>query len=266
MTSVPVATTRQTFDAQELVSAHPPRFTNANKRAVNAIASPPGSVHSGRIEYSRWPSLELPTELTEARSFAIELRAGFFGYEPQPANNVTVEWYLNFAASDLFCAYAGALYAQDEMQVAEHPALASLREALCAMKIPRWTIENDQPAPILVAGVERRCRVALDRNAKLGRPAGLYGNEFAAAMESAIVLATEAIQPPTSTNVLAIEAPAYGSGVYSDEEIEFVLRTAYSGFVAASAESRRIAGPSASVVVHTGFCVARGPIRHRRRI
>jgi hypothetical protein len=253
MTSVPVATTRHTFDAQELVSAHPPRFRHTNKRTANDIACPPGSVHAGRIEYSRWPAFRLPAKLSDARSCVLELRAGYFGYERQPDESANVEWYLNFAASDLFCAYSGGLFAQDELQVAEHPALASLREALCAEKIPRWTVEKDRPTPIVIAGVERRCQVALDPNAKLGRPAGLYGNAFSAAKESAIIAATTAIEPPTITNVLAIEAPPYGTGAYSAEEIKFVLTTAYSGFAAASAESSRIAAPNSPVVIHTGF-------------
>lgn len=51
---------------------------------------------------------------------------GVFEYAA-PADANTLEWYPNFAHSNLFCAYAGTLLAQDELQVVECPALASIR-------------------------------------------------------------------------------------------------------------------------------------------
>ncbi len=45
-----------------------------------------------------------------------------------------VEWHVNFADPRLFTAYGLGLFAQDEMQVAEHPALGALREALHARR------------------------------------------------------------------------------------------------------------------------------------
>jgi hypothetical protein len=53
-----------------------------------------------------------------------------------------MEWYLNFAHYNLFCAYGGSLFAQDEMQVAEHPPLCSLREALLDSNIKPLTVES----------------------------------------------------------------------------------------------------------------------------
>jgi len=38
-----------------------------------------------------------------------------------------VVWYINFADSDVFRYYGGTLFAQDESQCLEHPALCSLR-------------------------------------------------------------------------------------------------------------------------------------------
>jgi hypothetical protein len=164
-----------------------------------------------------------------------------------------VEWYLNFAHHDLFVAYGGPLFAQDEMQVAEHPMLGSLREALLASDIAPLTVENGEPTPILIMGVERRCEVATDRNATEGRPFGLYGNNFAAASPEAIEAATRPIDPPTHTNLIAMEAPYLGSGRYTFQEIFFILRTAYTGFLAARLESDRSRERRPSVVVHTGF-------------
>lgn len=245
---------RRVFDTAKLVAEFPPRLTHPNKHVVYRKSCPPDGVHSGEIVFSRWAKSSLPLALdSSSATTRLEARPDFFGYEPRMPESPVVEWYLNFAHSDLFCFYGGALFAQDEMQVTEHPALASVREALMRFGIKTLTVENGEPTPALVMGVERRCRIATDRHAVLGRPNGLYGNNFAAASAEAVARATEVISPPTISNVLALEAPPGGRGRYSRREIEFILLTAYSGFVAARAESSRDrVGPS-EVVVHSGY-------------
>lgn len=178
---------------------------------------------------------------------------GYFEYTPALDRPGAVEWHVNFADPQLFVAYGSSLFAQDEMQVAEHPALGSLKEALDAQELCALTVDTDDPTPILVMGVERRCRVATDSNAAEGRPHGLYGNAFARADEAAIKRATMRIDPPTITNLIAMAAPAGGRGRYDIHEIEYVLRTAYTAFRAAVLESARSRGSECPVVVHTGF-------------
>jgi hypothetical protein len=251
---------REIFNAQQLVTAFPPKLRDRNKKVVYGIACPAGSTHQGQLVFTRWPELPLPKHFAAAHEkTACEPREDVFGYEPTQSDSRTVEWYLNFAHHDLFCAYGGALLAQDEMQVAEHPSLASLREALLhSSTVKPATVENGRPTPVLIRGVERRCAIATDRNEAEGRPFGLYGNHFSSAKPDVVERATRIIQPPTITNLIAIEAPSYGSGVYSQGEIAYILRTAYSGFHAAVLESTQAAveaNASAApvVVVHTGF-------------
>jgi len=155
---------------------------------------------------------------------------------------------VNFADPELFVAYGSRLFAQDEMQAAEHPVLGALKEALNAAGARARTEERGQPTPILIAGAERRCRVATDPNQAEGRPRGLYGNAFGTAPAESVRRATTRIEPPTVTNLIAIAAPSGGRGLYSAEEIERILTTAFTGFRAAVAESG-----SSPVVVHTGF-------------
>jgi hypothetical protein len=50
------------------------------------------------------------------------------------------------------------------------------------------------------------------------------------------------------TNLIAMAAPGHGSGPYMREEIEYILKTAYTGFPAAFLTSDQLA-----VSVHTGF-------------
>jgi hypothetical protein len=250
---------RRVFDAATLMAEFPPNFTHPNKRVVYDIACPPDSLSAGEIVFSRWATTGLPGHLpTRGVSPQFESRPDYFGYEPAAEGSGTVEWHLNFAHSHLFCAYAGALFAQDEQQVAEHPALGSLREALVRSDVAPLTVDAGRPTPALIMGVERRCRIATDRNAALGRPSGLYGNHFAAATRLAVATATQPIRPPTTSNILAMEAPPGGRGRYRVEDIRFILETAFTGFAATRVESRRAAPHRAAahppaVVVHTGF-------------
>jgi hypothetical protein len=254
MSSVISPICRRVFDTQRLVAEFPPRFSNPNKQIVYRIACPPSSTHSGQIVFSRWAKTSLPTTLElDSSQTKFETRQDFFGYEPPPEGSPAVEWYLNFAHYDLFCAYGGSLFAQDEMQVVEHPALCSLREALLRSDIKPLTVENGEPTPALVMGVERRCRVATDRKAALGRPNGLYGNNFSRAGAKAVERATQVITPPTISNLLAMEAPAGGNGRYTRQEIEYILSTAFTGFTAARIESCQDRAQPPEVVVHTGF-------------
>ncbi|MCP4990211.1 MAG: hypothetical protein GY928_30485 [Colwellia sp.] len=175
-----------------------------------------------------------------------------FGYESLSNNSIT-EWYLNFAHHDLFVAYGGPLFAQDEMQVAEHPALGSLREALLKSEIKPFTVENKKPTPILIKGVERRCHIATDPNSAQLRPSGLYGNKFSRADKKAIELATMSLTPPTITNLIAMEAPSRGWGLYTEEQIIYILKTAFTGFSAAKLEENSMESGQTSTIIHTGF-------------
>ncbi len=161
--------------------------------------------------------------------------------------------HVNFADPELFVAYGSELFTQDEMQVLEHPALGSVREALDAGGHSALTVEGGRPTPVLVAGVERRARIATDRNAAEGRPYGLYGNEFAQASTEAVRRAATPIVPPTISNIIAIAAPRPGIGDYRPEEIVEALTAAYTGFMAANQESRRLGGEDDGTIVHTGF-------------
>lgn len=253
---VPEPLQRRTYPAAALVRQHPPVLRNENKRVLFAIACPAGTVHAGRLEYSRWPEIPLPVPLALDADRAVRLtlvRDGFYDYRPVLEPGVGVEWHVNFADPNLFYAYGSALFAQDEIQVAEHPILGSLREALVAEGRPTTTIENGRPTPVLVRGVERRVRIRSAPEAESGGPSWLYGMAFARAAADAVRNATTRIDPPTISNILAIVAPYGGRGRYQREQIGLAIATAYSGFRAAMLESRRTAGPDAQVAIHSGF-------------
>jgi len=160
---------------------------------------------------------------------------------------------VNFADAHLFVAYSSSLLAQDELQVLEHPALGSVREAFRAAGEHPLTVEGGKPTPVLLAGVERRCHLATEPNAEEGRPMGLYGNKFASASAEAIRQATHRLEPQPVSNVIAMEAPPGGTGAYGSTTIRYILTTAYTGYRAAVRESQRLKSNVSPVVVHTGF-------------
>jgi hypothetical protein len=242
---------RYTLSATGLMKNFPPQWQGRNKLAVFKIASSSGYPFEGTIEYARWPKRDLPATVNGTSAF--EARPDFFDYVPskmQPA----FEWHLNFADSEIFVAYESSLLAQDELQVAEHPALGSLRDAFYSKGITPLTVAIDgSPTPVTITGVQRRCFIDTSPNPGEGRPYGLYGNEFARAYEEDVIAATHAIKPPTISNILAMAAIPCNEGRYTMEEISLTLVTAFSGYSAARDEARQIAGADTKVIIHTGF-------------
>jgi hypothetical protein len=253
MPALPEPLERLEFNADALVREHPPVLRHSNKLVVYSVACPEGSAHAGTIVYTRWPAMALPERVTPGTILGhVKPRHAIYQYERPEDMPDSVEWYVNFADPLLFYAYGSGLFAQDEMQTAEHPAVGSLVEALHVGPHRAVTEDESGPTPVLVTGVERRCVVAIDHNEAAGRPRGLYGNEFSAAPQEVVKRATTRIEPPTVTNIIALAAPSYGVGPYTRETIERILITAYTGFAAAKDESARIAS-GRPIVIDTGY-------------
>ncbi len=257
LTEEPQPIDRIELSAEVLMSEHPPLITNANKRTVFDIACPQGALHVGNVGYSRWGAPGLPKDALVNVERAVSRttpQPGFFDYASSADSPEAFEWHLNFAANELFVSYGGGAFAQDEMQVAEHPALAALREALIDRDFVATTIAREQgsPTPVLVTNVERRCSIATFPDPAEGRPMGLYGRAFSAADSATVQRATTRIEPPTMSNIIAIVAPAFGVGRYTDIQIAWILATAFTGFRAAVLETALVA-PGAPVTIHTGF-------------
>lgn len=230
---------RHEFDAAQLCNEEPPRVTHTNKQTLLDPAYS-RSEASGVLGFSRWKAAAVPTHLPETRT-RVHVRPGVFPYVDSDAS--TIRWHMNFADQHLFGYYAGSLFAQDEIQVAEHPVLASLRQKLTGLGRAPVTVERGSPTPALVTNAERRC--AVDTR-------GIYGNTFGTISRERVIAATRVLHPPTRSNILAIEAPKHGSGRYSREDFGTVLETAYSGHLALREESARLA-PDAKTELVTGF-------------
>lgn len=249
---------RRAYEPGALLAAHPPRLKHPHKQLMFDLACPPGARHRGPLELTRWAAAALPATVELAPTVELT-RPGHFDYAG-PSDAV---WHVNFADPLLFCAYGSRLLAQDELQAVEHPILGALREALIAEDVPALTDDRGAPTPVLVRGAERRCALSTAPDLDAGRPYGLYGNQFARASAEQVRAATRVIDPPTRSNLIAIAAPAYGSGDYMPAQIAKIAVTAYTGFAAAVAESHR-SWPGVPVEVRTGFwgCGAFGGNRH----
>ena len=238
------------FDAARLIQDHPPRWRHPNKQAVFQVAAAVEHPFAGTIRCVRWHPAQPPPIVTTRSRVAV--REGFYDYAPSPAESV--DWHVNFADPQLFVAYGSRLLAQDELQVAEHPILGSVREALvagghAAETLGAWGV----PTPVTITGVQRRCVVDTRPDAAAGHPRDLFGNAFARAPVTEVLAATRPLSPPTFSHILAMSAPPGGHGAYAPGELRSVLETAYTGFLAVRHESVLLAGAAVGAVVHTGF-------------
>jgi len=203
MSARPGPIERRDFVTAVLMAGYRPAWGHPNKRVVDEIACPPGAVHGGTLGYSRWATMALPETVDPAHAASfVRVQDGFCDYAPALDPKAGMEWHVNFADPHLFVAHTSSLFAQDEMQVAEDPALGVLRETAIADGLRAVTVANGEPTPVLVMGAERRCRVATAPEAADGRPAGLYGNAFARGDPDAVRRATSPVDPPTVTNLI----------------------------------------------------------------
>ena len=182
----------------------------------------------------------------------IEMREGFYDYAPAEMDSAA--WHMNFANMDAFSTWNNALMAQDEHQIAEHPDLALLRTAALEVGHPMFCAQGGEPWPILVMGAPRL--LELDLGARPGSGGilerGLYGNAFRLAGQAELESCAKSLDPAAGTNLVAIEAPAFGRGKYSLGEIEYAARAAWSGFKAA-ADWTGEAWPGRGLELRLGF-------------
>ncbi len=252
---------RREFNSAELMKDFPPIIHNPNKKIVYGIACPPECIHQGKIIFSRWSQINwediIINTSDETSNFIMEENTYIYQASKFAQKN-SIEWHINFADRNLFGYYSGGLFAQDEMQVTEHPILASLRECLTSLELedsrygPYTRDKDSKPTPVLIRGAERRVSVSVDKNLDEGRPLGLYGNRFRRAKEETIRKASRALTPPPISNIIAMEAPKYGRGTYSLKQITNIFDTAYTAFLAAKVESDYQIGADSQVIIHTG--------------
>lgn len=125
-------------------------------------------------------------------------------------------WVSNFADRDLFLGSMNGLFAQDEIQTAEHPGMQNLRRTLLDLdpidSKPVAILQDDEVA--IIEDVERRGRFNSFN--------GIYGQKFPFADWSAIESQCTKIAP-TKSNIIAFRAPDMGTSkkgkLYTREDL-----------------------------------------------
>src|SRR5688572_15131258 len=112
----------RSISARVLVRDFPATPEHPNKQLLYSLTKDNDPI--GDIIISRWRAAE-PPRVLPPKKVSVSSTKEPFRYDP-PAKDEVV-WHVNFANADLFCSYGGPFFAQDEVQVAEHPVLASLR-------------------------------------------------------------------------------------------------------------------------------------------
>lgn len=238
---------RVKFGAAELREHYPPRFSLDHKRNIYEEFCPDGCQRGGWVEVSRWNTMAVVDVGSETHPKRTVCEGGYEYEKPPPG---WIAWHVNFAAGDLFAYYADRCFAQDEIQVFEHPALGAVREALLATGRSTRVTDNGASTPFLIRGAERRLAVQTEPASDGPWPHGLYGRQFHRAPIEVVRRAIRSVEPPLASDILVIEAPCGGYGFYQPDEIEWALSAAYTGFRAAQIESER---SGMRCAIHTGF-------------
>lgn len=175
---------KTTLAARDLWQRHAPRITNAKKLALFEAAGGSARVPEGEPRIARYMAGAL-MENAPAHRVAVESVVSVYTCAA-PAED-TRAWYVNFADPYLFAFYGTAAFAQDEIQIAEHPILAFVREYMLAEKAPGSTprtVDENGITPVLVRDVERWS--AIDLNPRRARPDGIYGRKLQMASDETI--------------------------------------------------------------------------------
>jgi hypothetical protein len=223
-----------------LLESYPPHWLHQNKELIFEICKPAELDKEGDIKIKRF----LENSCSECVSIPeIHQEFGNYKYLPNLEKDKTTHWHVNFSDPYLFGFAAGPAFAQDEIQVSEHPVLVSVGTAIergdhGAKRLLRSTVEGSLASPMLLEGVPRFCTIDTE---------GIYGLLFRDAWESTIREKVTRLTPPTESKILALSAPQGTRGTkYSEDLIERIFRTAFSGFRAAVLNS-------GEVTVNTGF-------------
>ncbi|KAL4478865.1 hypothetical protein ABPG72_009691 [Tetrahymena utriculariae] len=200
----------------------------------NSIKSLTPEDKQQRMKYIRLvDDIPLPqvTSPNQIKKTNIQHKQSIYMYEP-PKNTIQRHWYINFADQMLFDYYQTSLFAQDEIQVSEHPLLAHVLEKIKIQKsknpqLSPKTYEGLNPTPILITNCHRLSTV----NTQGGK---FYGNNFQRMTTQELQQNMKIFyESKTISNIICMAAMGYKHGYYTQDQIKFTLQTAFKSFYAA---------------------------------
>jgi hypothetical protein len=199
---------------------------------------------------------EIFSSLKKSIRFNVSSSKKFFNYEHIHPLKKSFLVTLNFADSELFKFCQSNLFAQDEIQVCEHPHLALLAQDL----------KESSPSTLdalayssIFCGIPRLCTLDTQQiiNNKI-----LYGNNFATATTEEIDQILTLNKPAPRNNILAIAANnVCGRRIYTKSMIEEFFGRILSGFEHAKEVSDQ--RMFRHLIIHTG-CLGSGAFGHHK--
>jgi hypothetical protein len=242
---------RKDLTSENLIVEYPPKFYSTHKQFLFDLTI--GCQHEGKLEFSRYLEMKLPSKMNLKTSF--EFVENFYDYKSSLKDS-EMDWWVNFADEYLFCGYSFPLFAQDEIMVAEHPILSSLKEYLDVVsyknvKFSPYTSNTKTKkycTPILIQRAQRM--LSVNTFPTEGNDIGIYGNNFKNSTFDQIKNATTILSPTTFSNIIAMEAPRVSVGLYTKDQIRYAIQTAFTGFFAAKLET--FVQEKEKIFVHTG--------------
>lgn len=240
---------RVSYNTKELVLNTTLPQLYPNKAFFYSLACPIGCKHDGELSIAQYNVIPLSGEDKQHKETIFSMEENVYTYVTEEA---VTSWWVNFTGRRLFIAYASDLFSQDEIQVAEHPVLCHLKEALSSTYSsyskdeanPTMARFQSKACPVLIRGVERRCAITIGPS--------LYGRAFAVATEDDIWMNTDVLAPNTThTNLICMSARSHGIGRYERDELLDLYTTAYTAFSGAVNESR-LNDANTLVTIHTG--------------
>lgn len=172
---------RKAFVTSKLIEKYTPKIRSIKKNYN--IVCPINSNHYRELKLSKLSQIDCLDVKFKVKSSTAKLimKENAYQYNTSQFRKPNdVEWYDNFADERLFFGYGPNLFAQDEIQIAEHPSLESLREYLIARERedkrfrPYTRDEHSKPTPVLIRGIERRLKISVEPKIEDGRPCSIY--------------------------------------------------------------------------------------------
>lgn len=245
------------LECDSLMAAHTPKFTNQRKlKLFNKAKAKKEASLNGDVTVTRCTpdTREMDSTTFSKTEVKIKQNPAFFNYEKDQDTAERKVWWMNYADPKLFGFYANEFFAQDEIQVLEHPILASVREYLIdpgeEHMAPRTMVQSGSEliaTPYLIENVPLWMTVNSYPKLPDGMPVRIYGASFTEAPQEAIDEGCKIYEGDVKDNIMAIAAPSFGRGEYSYEDIELILKTLISAF----SQAKDLA-PGKKCIVHGG--------------
>lgn len=227
----------------DLMSGNTPKFSSGRKRLFFERARKvKEKALSGSMIVTRCTpdTAELESTVFKKGKTKFKDDAGYFNYAADQSNDERYVWWMNFADPKLFGYYGGPMFAQDEIQVFEHPILGSIREYLLdgteeGMKPWALTLRDGQPhtpTPYLIEQAPQWQKVDTTPRLPLGGMGMIYGHNFSTAPDEEVEAGIKVVDEDIRNNIMACSA-IVGSGQYSYEDIEIQFKTLLCAFKSA---------------------------------